>query len=147
MVKNSFLAFDESIELELNNCGISNIQSILDYLVYKNQEGIITCACFKKIADSQISDMKKKIIKGSLEIRDIQEDDLNKSIVSCLNFESQFKPITLITKKDSTQLRSLGLKNVVKIVTFKEASQKINEDEDFFVWKSSEIWKIQKFTD
>ncbi len=145
MVKNSIFAFDETLEDEIKK-GICNIKNILDYLVYKNQEGTITSDCWEKIKNSgDISNSRKGVLKGSLDIKNIDKGDTTVSTVSCLNYESQFKPIILITKKDSAQLSGASLKSVVRVKEFKEVSEEIKKDEDFFVWKASELWKFQKF--
>ena len=145
MVKKSFFSFDETLEDEIKET-IDNLKDILDYLVYKNQEGLITIDCWETIKESDfITEQTKMLLRGSFDIKDINKGKPELSTVSCLNFESQFKPMILITRKDAEEFTSLGLKNVVRVVDYKEVAKKIKEDEDFFMWKTSELWKIQKF--
>jgi len=119
------------------------VKCLCDYVPYSNQKILTSIDCWKRIEESNIPDEVKKLLRGSTR-RETSTNDCISSIVNLLNFESQFKIILLITRRNYS---TVGLKENVQVISFALAHKLIEEDEEFEEWRIllRELWKIQKF--
>lgn len=142
-IKNSIIAIDDSVIDELNSAdSTTHLQHIVDYLLHANKKIITTEDCWKKIKDSNIKEMTKKILKGLISICGCKTADTKDSIVKLMNFKSQFDPTILLTRHDYSVS---GLSVDVNRHTFSSFASKCLEDEEYITWRATELWKIQKF--
>ena len=143
MVKPIFACDDTIIEeLEITR---EAVQCLCDYMIYSNEKLLISEDCWNGIQQSKIPDIVKKILKGCSRI-DVSTGDKITSTVKFLNFESQFRPLRLLTRRNYSNYTAIGLSQTVPVISFGEAHKMIEEDEDFQAWRSTlkELWKIQK---
>ena len=141
MSKNGFLAFDETLcEIDSHSIGV-----IGDYLTYQDKSAITTQNCFEEIEKAgKFTNEQLSYLKGLFEDELVSMPDLTpkESIITHLNYISQFKQITLLTKQGYEQRGrdKLLLDKAVKIIEFSDFIRTIESDENFEVWKL----KIQK---
>ena len=136
MVKNGFLAFDET----LGEIGSHSIGVVGDYIVYQNKPAITTQNCFDEIKKlGKFTDTQLSYLRGLFEDELISMEGLNpkQSIITHLNYISQFKPIILLTENEYEQRGSDNsfLNKAVKVMEFSEFITNIESDENFEVWK------------
>ena len=141
---NFLFIFDESLSEELKQTR-ENFKEIIDYFTFINAEGTITKSCLQKIEEAELPETAKNIIRGYLtDERDVGvSSDIEKSVIKLCNYESQFKEVILITKKNYP-INAFNSSSL-KIKSYSEFAVEIKRNAEFLVWKSLELWRIQKF--
>ncbi len=137
-----FFIFDDSLVDELRETK-ENFKEIIDYLTCINSVGTICKVCLDKIETLSLLEGAKKIIRGIMaDDRDIDIDNCPiKSTIRLCNSEAKLKKVLLITNKD---YHEGSYKGSLKIISFTELRLKLKKNDEFNLWKSTEIWKIQK---
>ena len=139
-----FFIFDDSLVDEIIQTR-ENFKEIVDYFTCINSVGTITKMCLDKIEISNLPEGAKKVIRGIMsDEREINTNHstLDSTITLC-NSESKLKSVLLITSKNYP---FSSFKGSVKIMSFLTFSQILKENQDFNLWKATEIMKIQKVT-
>ena len=131
----SFFAFDETLStIDDHTMGV-----IGDYLIYQNKDAITTKNCFEEIEKAKtFTSTQLLYLKGLFEdeLVLIPNSTPKQSMITHLNYISQFKPIVLLTKQRYEQQGSDKsiLSKSVRVRSFSEIVTLIESDEDFEVW-------------
>lgn len=133
--------FDDSIIEELPKTK-ENVKEILDYLTFLNIVGITTRDCWTNIEASSLPKNTIELLRGAFaDVREISIGDTKNSIIKLCNYESKLKELCLISNKEYPKECFNGN---LKSKTFLEVTGDIRKDKEFFIWKSVELYKIQK---
>lgn len=151
ILKNSEILFDDSIK----DVDPFIVGRIGDYLTYQNKVASTTKNCLDAVKEALPLEINK-IMQGIFDDYTIYYDKKTpqESIITFLNYQTQLKPVILITKYRYQQKgydseipsHSNILSRGVKVYSFDDAIEYIEGDEDYSVWllKLKQITDIQK---